>query len=247
MLRGDLSFLTDEEKFFKNDFSNIVETIQTINSVYDKFTAAEDIEVLRADSNVDDMEEGTTIQYDNFISTSGSYNFINSPKNGVKGKSVMEITIPKGSKFIPMDLITERKMDSPLSSEDNYGESMLKTDECEILLPMSLMSVDKKSKSGVQTANISVIEQLDCIEILKTRIAGLRDKIIQYCGEEQYENILNSLTAQTREQSSVKADVLASAIKATEEVTTIGDIEQQAKNISAIERGTINKNTQAIE
>lgn len=145
----------------------------------------------------------------------------------------MKITIPKGSHFIPMDLVSEFKMNYPLTPDDNDGNNMQKTDECELLLPMSVMSINKKNDIGTTIASVSTIKQLNGLEILRSRIVELKDKIVQYCGIEQYESIVNDLDNQLseredkKEESSHDSNTIKDTIKGITSVET-------ARNVKAV-------------
>ena len=79
-------------------------------------------------------------------------------------------------------------------------------------------------------------------------IEALKDKVDErkIAEAQKYETTLRVVEA-IPERAINESNVLSGAIKATEEITTTGDIEKQLQNINDIERSTINKNTQAIE
>lgn len=86
------------------------------------------------------------------------------------------IKLPKGSSFIPTDIISEIK----LEKEADYGSD----DEAEYVLPMCEMETKKSGLYKNRPAKImEVTKQKNPAEILSKRINKYRERIVQYLGE----------------------------------------------------------------
>lgn len=91
------------------------------------------------------------------------------------------IKLPKGSSFIPTDMISEIKLEKEAST---YWYKS--TDEAEYLLPMCEMETKKNVAYKNRPAKImEVTKQKNPAEILSKRIDEYREKIVRYLGEEK--------------------------------------------------------------
>jgi len=95
------------------------------------------------------------------------------------------IKLPKGSSFIPTDIISEIEMEKE-ASMILYGSN----DEAEYLLPMCELDTKKSGVYKNRPAKImEVIKQKNPAEILSKRISEYREKIVQYLGEEKLDEL----------------------------------------------------------
>ena len=194
LLRGLI--LPDWDKYFyENVLEKVIDCCLLIDTAMKKFTTDRPILLIRGITNLDelDTEVGGVIRHDNFVSTSIMSRLFKYTLEGVSHGGYLGITIPKGSHFIPMDLVTESRTDDR-SYINNCAGSTSK-DEGEFLLPMCNMEVTKNNASFMRRELVytRMTEELDLKEILIRRIEGLKEDIISHTSEEKYEELLDKV------------------------------------------------------
>ena len=110
ILRGNFN------TFEISDISEIIEIVLNISSAMQKSEITEELLLIRTDSRA--TEEDGRIQYENFVSTTITPQLFNYLLDGVDTTSFMMIHIPKGTHVIPMDIVSEKKMDLSNSGLD---------------------------------------------------------------------------------------------------------------------------------
>jgi len=182
MLRGDFSELKI------SDISKIVDIILNMSSALQKSETQEELLLLRTDYRAE--KEDGRIQYENFVSTSITPQLFRYRMDGVDITAFMLISIPKGTHIIPMDIVTEKKIDYSNSiSVCNSGDTGF--DEGEFLLPMC--EIELGNRIGNNFRESSLVRELDVTSILRSRLKELKDKIIKELGEKAYEELLGEI------------------------------------------------------
>ena len=199
LLRGQLMQYLDhivgKEHFFQTRFPDYINTIINIYKASRKFVAHKDIWLLRGITHFDELNISVSnvIECDNFLSTSITSRLFNYRLNGVSYNDFIHICIPKGTHFVPMDLISERRMDDD-ESFNLFGGST-GSDEGEYLLPMceALVLENDKTFKNRRLLKLRVQKELNLQEVLLKRVTELKDIIVKYTSLEFYEEILEKI------------------------------------------------------
>jgi len=202
-LRGDISDFEKESKaeelFFKN-IKQIVKVSDLINSAQEKFVLNKDMQLMRTEGN-EAILNNDEIVYNSFVSTTRTPQLFNNRLEGINQNGYMVITIPKGTHFLPMDLVREQMMNFESSIPQVSGGDA-KYEEGEFLLPMCEVFIDSKGLYKDKIAvNSSFGRELNLMDILSKRIDEYKDKIIKYNGEEKYEELIGFLNEKTKKYS----------------------------------------------
>lgn len=100
-----------KEEFFSKDIFNLVSIIGDIYSASKKFMTDKNIWLLRGISDYDILRKnmGDVNRFDAFLSTTRTPNLFNYKMEGVSYSDFVQICVPKGCSFIPMDIVSERQ------------------------------------------------------------------------------------------------------------------------------------------
>ncbi len=196
LLRGTLN-IRDAEKghFYQSSLAQIIDIIINIYTAMQKFVTDRDIWLLRGITHFEKLNSniGSILESDSFLSTSRTSKLFNYRLEGVSYRDFLYICIPKGSHFVPMDLIAEKRMNDSDSFSLFHGSTG--KDEGEYLLPMCALEVLENDGTfeGRRMLKLIVRDEFDLFSILLRRIMDLKDEIIKYADEEKYEYLLEKV------------------------------------------------------
>lgn len=167
-----------------------IDNLYKIDKLFEKFPALdESITVYRGATTKNSSDN---IEYSSFVSTSLDRSV--AENNFSKGR-LYQITLPKGTHYIPMDAIN--------GFEGMYGES-----EAEILLrPSSFNVMNKEMERDTEVLSVNAKEKGNFSEIIRKSLESKKEEIIKkgLCDEKEFKEVLDYLNEKHKEEMISKA------------------------------------------